>query len=278
MGKIARSSRQHRVRTPRRQATGGSTSKVRETRAATPDARGALADLAVQLHQRAWATQFESLGMDAGLRLAIEARVADFSATLRGLVQSGAYFQATGMFARDSEAELQFLQAALPQMSEADRAACLSEAWARGLFGAQAIDDAGRPKVSLQALRNMFRGAGPLRISAGEALFHGRKGAIAVYRGFGLRRHSVAGVARGARGLEWSVRRDVAACRALRAATEGFIPVAVSASAPPAAVLAYFGELHGGECIIDATCLSAIRETRITSADRAAYAKLREGR
>lgn len=110
MGKIARSSRRRWVRTPPRQASGGRTSKVRETRAATPNAKGALADLAVQLHQRAWATQLESVGMDAGLRLAIEARVADFSATLRGLVQSGAYFQATGMFARDSEAELQFLR------------------------------------------------------------------------------------------------------------------------------------------------------------------------
>ena len=116
MGKIARSSRRRRVRTPPRQASGERTSKVRETRAATPDAKSALADLAVQLHQRAWATQLKSVGMDAGLRLAIEARVADFSATLRGLVQSGAYFQATGMFARDSEAELQFL-------TSADRAA-----------------------------------------------------------------------------------------------------------------------------------------------------------
>src|SRR5688572_23719577 len=159
----------------------------------TAEVRGALADLAVQLHQRAWTRQLQDIGMDPTLRLTVEARVADFCATLRGLVESGEYFHAAGMFARNSDAELQFLLAAFPFMSEIDRATCLSDAWVRDLFGARSINGAGRPAAPLRALRTMFRAAAPLGAAAHDELFRGQKKTIAVYRGFALRRHSSAG-------------------------------------------------------------------------------------
>ena len=281
MRKASKPTLRGRSRTSRRQPLRGGTSHARETMAATRDSsevRGALADLAVQLHQRAWATQFQSLGMDSTLRLTVEARVADFSATLRGLIESGAYFEATGMFARNSDAELQFLLAAFPLMREADRATCLSDAWLRDLFGPRSIHGAGRPAVPLGTLRAMFRDAAPLGVAARDALFRGQKRTITVYRGFALRRGSAAGAARGARGLEWSTRRDAAAWFALAGQPAGFRPVLLAASAPAAAVLAFFDDRHQAECVIDATRLSAVRETRITAADRAAHTRLCEER
>ena len=147
MSRASRPAPRGRRRTSGRQLLRGATHRARGTKPATRDsaeARGALADFAVQLHQRAWAAQFQSLGMDSTLRLTIEARVADFSATLRGLVESGAYFEATGMFAKNSDAELRFLLAAFPLMREADRAICLSDAWGRDLFGPRSLHGAGR--------------------------------------------------------------------------------------------------------------------------------------
>ena len=276
MSQATRPATRDRRRTSGRQQVRGGTHHVRAPMTATRDTakvRGALADFAVQLHQRAWATQFQSLGMDSTLRLTIEARVADFSDTLRGLVESGAYFEATGMFARNSDAELRFLLAAFPLMREADRAICLSDAWRRDLFGPRAIHGGGRSAVPLGTLRTMFRDATPLGVAAHDALFRGRKRAITVFRGFALRRGLAAGAARGTRGLEWSTRREAAACFALAGQTAGLNPVLVTASAPAAAVLAFFDDRQG-ECIIDATRLSAVRETRITAVDRAAYTRL----
>ena len=120
----------------------------------------------------------------------------------------------------------------------------------------------------------MFRDATPLGVAAHDALFRGRKKAITVFRGFALRRGLAAGAARGARGLEWSTRREAAAWFALAGQPAGLNPVLVTASAPAAAVLAFFDDRHQAECIIDATRLSGVRETRITAVDRAAYTRL----
>lgn len=172
------------------------------------NAHGALADYAERLLRQNSETWVANVNMSSEDVANVREGDESFIRHMRETVESGAVREALVLFGNASDAGFRFLVEAMPHIPQHQRAACVEEAWTRGLwaehdfFGTGAPPGRGLTPVTLK----LFEQAPALRETVAALNLPDR---VTVYRGVQAK-HLRAARTR-LRQVAWTLRRDVAA-------------------------------------------------------------------